>query len=217
MKPRGKPIKWTPEIAYVVGLITTNGCLSNDGRHIIMRSSDIQQLKTFKKCLNLSNKISETKNDGWAKKPAYRVQFGNIILYKWLLSIGLMPNKTKRIGSLKIPNKYFFDFLRGVLDGDGYIAKFQDSVYPNSQRLYIKFSSASLKHLKWLQKRIKYLLNINGYIQKGTRTYVLIYAKKESLVMLPFLYPKRKIPCLQRKYEIVEPILRKKAEVVKSG
>lgn len=103
--------KWSPEIAYAVGLITTDGCLSNDGRHIIMRSSDTPQLKTFKRCLNLSNKISETKNDGWAKKPAYMVQFGNIILCKWLLNIGLMPNKTKRVGILKIPNKYFFDFF----------------------------------------------------------------------------------------------------------
>jgi len=207
MKPRGKPVKWSPEIAYAVGLITTDGCLSNDGRHIIMTSSDIPQLKTFKKCLNLSNKISETKNYGWAKKPAYRVQFGNIILYKWLLNIGLMPNKTKRVGILKIPDKYFFDFLRGHIDGDGYIKKYQDPVYPNSQRLYTHFFSARLGHLKWVQNKLKHLLDIGGYIQKFKGEFGLTFAKKESLKLLSKLYFNPNAPCLKRKYKIVEHLL----------
>jgi len=210
MKPRGKPIKWSPEIAYVVGLITTDGCLSNDGRHIIMRSSDVPQLKTFKRCLQISNKISRTKNDGWAKKPAYRVQFGNIILYKWLLSIGLMPNKTKRIEALKIPNQYFFDFLRGHLDGDGCIRKYQDPIYPNSQRLYIYFDSASLKYLQWLQKRIKYLLDVNGYLRRTRSIFRLTYAKRESLKILPKIYPNPNVPCLKRKYRKVQSVLETK-------
>lgn len=207
MKPKGKPIKWTPEIAYAVGLITTDGNLSPDGRHIMMRSSDIPQLKTFKRCLNLSNKISETKNDGWAKKLAYMVQFGNIILYKWLLNIGLMPNKTKRVGILKIPNKYFFDFLRGHIDRDGYIKKYQDPVYPNSQRLYTYFFSASLNHLKWMQRTLKHLLNIKGHFQKFKGEHGLTFAKRESLKLLSKIYPNPNIPCLKRKYKIVKPIL----------
>ena len=209
MKPRGKPIKWSPEVAYAVGLITTDGCLSNDGRHIIMNSSDIPQLKTFKSCLNLSNKISERKNDGWAKKPAYRVQFGNIILYKWLLNIGLMPNKTKRIGILKIPNKYFFDFLRGHIDGDGYIKKYQDPVYPNSQRLYTHFFSASLEHLKWVQNKLKHLLDIEGYFQKFKGEFGLTFAKRESLKLLSKIYPNPNVPCLKRKYKIIQSLINK--------
>ena len=64
---------WTSDLAYVIGLLATDGCLSSDGRHIIMRSSDIQLLEIFKKCLNISNRISQTFNDGWAKKPAYKI------------------------------------------------------------------------------------------------------------------------------------------------
>ncbi len=210
MKPRGKPInKWSPEIAYAVGLITTDGSLSKNGRCIIMSSSDISQLKTFKKCLNLSNKISKIKNNGWAKKPAYKVQFGNIIFYKWLLNIGLMPNKSKKIGALKIPNKYFFDFLRGHLDGDGCIRKFQDPVYPNSQRLYIVFHSGRLIHLKWLQQKINSLLNIRGFIEHTTREFRLTFAKRESLKLLPKIYPNPKVPYLKRKYKIIKNFLKK--------
>ncbi len=208
MKPKGKPIKWNFEIAYAVGLITTDGNLSSNGRTLSLTSKDIPQLKTFKKCLGLKNKIGLIKRGGYTgSKDCYRVQFGNVILYKWLLSIGLMPNKTKRMGVLKVPNKYFFDFLRGHLDGDGYIRKFQDPVFPNSQRLYTVFHSASLNHLKWLQQKINSLLNIHGFIEHTTREFRLTLAKRESLKLLPKIYPNSKVFCLKRKYKIVESLL----------
>jgi hypothetical protein len=42
-----KNFDWSAELAYIIGLLTTDGNLSNDGRHIIMRSSDLQLLNTF--------------------------------------------------------------------------------------------------------------------------------------------------------------------------
>ncbi len=202
--------KWNSEIAYAVGLITTDGNLSPDGRHLILVSKDIPLLKTFRKCLKLKNKIGLRRSSYTGKKDCHCVQFGNVILYKWLLTIGLMPNKTKRIGSLKIPKKYFFDFLRGHLDGDGCIRKFQDPIYPNSQRLYTVFHSASRKHLKWLQQKINSLLNVCGFIEYTSREFRLTFAKKESLKLLPKIYPNLEVPCLKRKYKIAKSILENK-------
>ena len=221
MKPRGKPIKWSPEIAYAVGLITTDGNLSPDGRHLSLISKDVPLLKTFKRCLGLKNKIGLRRSGYTGKKDCYNVQFGNIILYKWLLKIGLMPNKTKIVGVLKIPNQYFFDFLRGHLDGDGCIRKYQDPVYPNSQRLYIKFYSASLKHIQWIQKKIQSLLKIKGSIRREgreKRESSLTFAKRDSLNLLNYLYSAKNTPCLKRKFGIIKNLLEnKQAEVVKSG
>lgn len=156
-------VKWSPELAYVVGLITTDGSLSIDGRHLDITSNDVQLLDTAKKCLKINNKITPKSSGFTGKKTSYHIQFGNVVLYKWLLSIGLMPNKTWLLRSLKIPNKYFFDFLRGHLDGDGCIRKFMDPVYPNSQRLYITFNSVSFSHINWLKREIKNLANLNGF------------------------------------------------------
>lgn len=215
MKPKGKPVKWSSEIAYAVGLITTDGSLSSDGRHLIFVSKDMQLLRTFKECLGLKNKIASVLNTYTGRKDCYRVQFGNVILYKWLLDIGLMPNKTKRVGVLKIPNRYFFDFLRGHIDGDGYIQKYQDPIFPNSQRLYVHFNSSSLKHLKWIQKRLEDLLSIKGYFREIKRMHRLTFAKRKSLKLLHKIYPNPNVPCLKRKYKIVEPLLDNKAAVVK--
>ncbi len=107
-----KNFKWSAELAYLIGLLATDGNLSKDGRHITMRSSDLQLLITFKKCLHLTNKIARSKNNNLARKPSYRIQFGNVQLYRWLLTIGLFPNKTYTIGSLKIPDIYFNDSIK---------------------------------------------------------------------------------------------------------
>ena len=205
-KNKNYKAKWNPKLAYAVGLITTDGNLSPDGRHLTLVSKDIPQLKTFKKCLKLKNKIGLRKGGYMKIKNYHHVQFGNVILYKWLLNIGLMPNKTKIIGALKIPNQYFFDFLRGHLDGDGDIRRYQDPVYPNRERLYIRFCSASLKHIQWLQKKVKFLLKIKGFITQG-HIFYLRFAKRDSLILLPHLYPEKNVPCLRRKYKIVKNLL----------
>ena len=41
-----KTFVWTPQLAYAVGLLVTDGNLSPDGRHICMRSSDKNLLET---------------------------------------------------------------------------------------------------------------------------------------------------------------------------
>jgi len=48
-----KDYQWTSELAYVIGLITTDGCLSPNGRHLTFTSCDKQLIETFKKCLEL--------------------------------------------------------------------------------------------------------------------------------------------------------------------
>ncbi len=114
------PIVWTPNLAYVIGLIATDGNLSKDGRHIDFTSKDIEQIQNLIKILDLKTKIG-IKSSGTSNRKYYRTQFGNVKFYKFLLYIGLTPAKSKTLGKLKIPDKYFADFLRGHLDGDGSI------------------------------------------------------------------------------------------------
>ena len=150
-----KTFSWTPELAYVVGLLATDGNLSNDGRHIVMRSSDTDLLQTFKKCLSLNNKIGQTRNKNVL---SYRVQFGNVQFYDWLVEMGLSPAKTYTLGEIRVPEEFFRDFLRGHLDGDGSIRVYVDHYntyyshnYANN-RVFTRFISASPTHIIWLRK-----------------------------------------------------------------
>ena len=40
---------WSENLAYAIGLIATDGSLSNDGRHLNFTSKDIDQIQTFAK------------------------------------------------------------------------------------------------------------------------------------------------------------------------
>jgi len=198
-------IPWTSPLAYAVGLIATDGNLSSDGRHLEFTSKDIEQLETFKRCLNLKNRIA-WKTSGYSSKRYPRIQFGNVKLYRWLVQVGLTPKKSKTLGALEIPDEFFFDFLRGSLDGDGCILTYMDAVFPNSRRLYLMFYSASLPHLEWIRRTVLKLSELEGRINRGAGVWKLKYAKISSQRLLRAIYHHR-FPCLQRKFEIAEPFL----------
>ena len=201
-KPQNKvKIKWSPEFAYAIGLLTTDGNLSNNGRQFDFTSKDREQLDNFKYCLNIKNRIGY-KISGETGRKTGRLQFGDINFYKFLLNIGLTPAKSKKLENVAIPDQYFFDFLRGHLDGDGTFYSYWDPRWKSSFMFYTEFVSASKKHINWLREKIYKFLKIKGHVTKaqGQSTYQLKYAKSESLKLLPKIYYKSNVICLSRKY-----------------
>lgn len=219
-----KEFRWTPELAYVIGLLVTDGHLSKDRRHIVFRSTDYQLMEEFRKCLALSNLIAETKSDRhsqWHRKPAYRIQFGSVQFYHWLQKIGFTDAKTYTIDAIKIPRGHFRDFLRGHLDGDGSIVTYRDyyNTFKNPKyiydRLFVRFLSASGAHIEWLRKEITALTDLHGHIwqqkpnasERKVGLWSLKFAKKESLKLLAWIYYDNDLPCLKRKRAIAQRFL----------
>jgi hypothetical protein len=200
-KPAGKiKTEWNPKLAYVIGLIASDGCLSNDKRHITVVSKDKDQLQNILACLKINVKIG--RHNSGAGRFAYRIQFGDVLFYGFLENIGLTSAKSKTIAKLDIPDKYFFDFLRGLFDGDGYFYSYTDPKWKSSFMFYTGFVSASKKFIDWLQETISSHLNIMGHITTAQKTsiyYQLKYAKADSLKILERMYQGRQVVCLSRK------------------
>ena len=193
-----KEYKWNEELAYCVGLLASDGNLSKDGRHIAFVSKDKDLVEKFKNTLDLTNKIS-FKASGYNKNGKYYyIQLGNRNFYLWLNRIGLTSTKSKTIGPLLISKKYFFGFLRGLLDGDGCVTSFKhaESKYP---QIRIKFASGSKKFLIWLDSKVDSYLGIKGRIEKIPRLWGLVYYKGSSLKLLREIYRKPKV-FSERKY-----------------
>ncbi len=152
-----------PNLWYLVGLITADGCLSSDGRHIDITSKDRSLLTELKKQLGLINKIGVKNKDTY--KQAYRIQITNRNFYEFLLSIGLTRNKSLTVGKIKIPNCFFEDFFRGVIDGDGCIRKW---VHPsnNREQWSLRIYSGSEKFIEWLKNLAESLLGIQGKVYR---------------------------------------------------
>lgn len=211
MRPLGKvKIKWSPAFAYALGLLATDGNLSSDGRHIVFSSKDYELAEHFKKCFHLNNVIGLKSDKRRGDKKYYRVQFGDIIFYQFLLSIGLHQRKTKTISEVTIPQKYFFDFLRGHLDGDGTFYSYWDPRWKSSFMFYTVFISASKAHIDWIRKKLRDLLNVKGHVcRDGQKKSVwqLKYAKRESFLVLRRIYYSHDAISLTRKRKKIEKAL----------
>ena len=203
-KPKGKvKIKWSANFAYAIGLLVTDGCLSNDGRHILFVSKDIEQINNFLKALKIKDiKIGKTSSESSGKKIWYpRVQFGDVLFYDFLLNIGLTPAKSKTMGAIKIPDNYFLDYLRGCFDGDGSSYSYWDKRWRSSFMIYICFVSASGDHITWLRSKIFEHLGINGHTSKSKDRdfYQLKYAKNDTYKIALAMYQKPRCLHLKRK------------------
>ena len=199
-------IEWSSSFAFAIGIIATDGNLSPDGRHMNVTSKDNELITNFKKALHLQNKIGKKARGGSTIKKYFVVQFGDKSFYEFLLTIGLMPAKSKVIGSLKIRSKYFSDFLRGCLDGDGNINVFR---HPESRHPQLRFRLCSASHLflEWLRSEIRSHFKVRGgWIENKTREQVLCYGKNDSIKILHFIYNNAEI-YLNRKYKIAEAFL----------
>lgn len=193
-------LKWSSNLAYAVGLITADGCLKNDRRHIWFSSKDLEMVENLKKSLCLKNSIGKYARGGEKEKRYFYISFGDIYFYKFLNNIGLMSAKSKVIKSIKVPDKYFPDFLRGLFDGDGTFYSYRDKRWPNSFGFKLSIASASLDFVMWLKEKLTRLYNVKGYVHRGVGVYNLEYVKGDSRNLSEVMYYDKNILYLSRKY-----------------
>src|SRR3989338_5295989 len=158
---------------YLVGLITSDGNLSPDGGHIDITSNDYIFLSKIKNSTGIKNKIGVKYGEN--NRKAFRIQIANRNFYDFLVSIGLTKNKSLTVGAIKVPDPFFVDFLRGLIDGDGSIRSWK---HPTNfrEQWSLRIYSGSRKFIEWLDKEIEKYMGVSGrtyqHNRQGTQ-YVL--------------------------------------------
>lgn len=181
------------DLWYVIGYITTDGYLSTDNRHINITSKDRKHLYSIKEALLLKNRIGR-KTRGYEKEKRYsQLQFGDVIFYRYLETIGLSSRKSLTLGSINLNEEFFMDFLRGVIDGDGNISTWIHRTN-NHQQWCLRIFSASPVFIKWLNNKIKEKFGLEGklYIRVGKNRvnpiYILKFGKIAATKILKIVY-----------------------------
>ena len=203
-------------MAYAIGLIATDGCLSCDGRHLVFVSKDEEQVENLKRCLGLSVKTGRHRSGRRGEtRGYYRVQWGDVVLYEFLLSIGLTSNKSLTLGALDIPDEYLFDFLRGSFDGDGSFYSYFDSRWKSSFMFYLVFTSASEEHVSWLRAMLERSVGVRGHVtvthgssKERHSVHNLRFAKSEAMIVIRKIYERESAPQLTRKRLKISEALR---------
>ena len=180
---------------YVIGLIASDGNLSKDGRHISITSKDRQYLFCVKRALGLTTKVGRKSRGGSHNKIYSSLQFGDVKFYKYLLEVGLTPRKSLTIGALKIDEIYFRDFLRGVIDGDGFINSWIHKTNGHEQWA-LRIISGSHKFIDWLQKMSLQHFNVIGRVHiypkriNHNELYILKFGKIAAKIIVDRCYYK---------------------------
>lgn len=210
---RTLPLEWSDTMAYVVGLLATDGCLISRGRsHISFDSGDEQLVRTYLRCIGrpMRYRVLPTVTGG----VRYKAEFSDVRFYRWLETVGLMPRKSLVLGEISVPDEHLLPLLRGLFDGDGYLANFRHRPTARTapdywyERLWVFFNSASRRHIEWIQARCAARLGIRGYIEGRPATLVrhaffrLKFGNSESVTLLRAMYPHDDVPKLERKWMI---------------
>lgn len=134
---------------YADGYIIKNEKLSNYELGIELNINDRKTLEDFNEELGDVHYIYEKHNHKSFNGYEYDTDSCVIRIYSKnlvndLINLNVLPNKTYE-KSYPICENYFFDFIRGFLDGDG-------CIYYQQKNLYVKFTNSNYDFLLYLQE-----------------------------------------------------------------
>lgn len=179
------------EVQYWLGWLASDGAISKSRVTLVLKETDEEILYKFNTFLGENLTIKKIKKIV-GNKIYYgsKLQFRNIAIVEFLCKLGITENKSK---TLKINFPITFDFLRGVMDGDGYV----DSKYRRFQ-----LASASKEFIH----QVSDFLNSNDikhaiYVHKPSGCYSLqVHALPSVFKLCNLLYTNAHI-FLKRKYD----------------
>lgn len=190
--------KWSPEMAYVLGLIATDGCVSKSGA-VSLCINDRDLLEKVRLAMRSEHTIKAHKH----QKALYGFRFTREKLTADLKKLGILPKKSLTIGFPEVPALYMTDFIRGVFDGDGSV--FFDSRSKNCP-VRTKFVSSSVEFIEKLESVLQGLgMPARKIYQQPTKngiSYMFRYSHKDSEKLYLIMYKDvRNDLFLARKYD----------------
>ena len=190
---------WSDKMAYVLGLIITDGCMrwpKKGSIAISLNMNDKSLLEKVRKAMESIHKIVPSKH----QKSLYLFGFGREQISKDLFRLGVKPKKSLTIKYPDIPDKYSRHFIRGVFDGDGSVC-----FRPESHILITSFVSGSKEFIYKLEEKLQKLGMPKHTIYKEERKnifYSLKYGHRNSMKLFHLLYDKMDNNLyLERKYK----------------
>lgn len=154
--------KWSPQMAWVLGLLFTDGYIMQKGKslRVTISSIDYELLEKIRHHLNSTREIDIDVQSHDATKYIYRFDFYREKMREDLSKLGLIQRKSLNIKFPDIPEEYIRHFIRGCWDGDG-------SVYLTEGKINASFVSGS----KLFIRRLVHELFKIGIVRVYTRFF----------------------------------------------
>jgi len=166
----------TPEMAYVLGFIYSDGNLGNQLDHFSISQKELEILYKIRDLMSSEHKIDRQNN-----QELYTFTIGNKVMVNDLVMLGLTPNKSLDVQFPVLPKDLYRHFIRGYFDGDG-------SIFLAKDGWRVNFVSGSKNFMHSLER----VLNEDGGLSKRPiynyaaklNSHQIIYLKMEDLKAL---------------------------------
>ena len=193
----------TVEMYYWLGFIFGDGCISNGSFEVT--SKDLCIIEKFKESVNGEQKITTKTIKGI---DYYRFSTKNKIFIRNLKDLGIEERKSFIKTTIpEVPNEFFNDFLRGLIDADGHIYFKKDKKNRLRRGVEISIGHANEKLAIELSNKINSIANVNSIIYKGNTCFSLRICRVNDVnTILKYIY-KDAIVYMERKYAVAKQIL----------
>ena len=221
--------RWSSTMAYVLGVVFTDGCLDvrKQSRknlvrrvpHLSMAQKDSELLLKVLAVMECNANLHYRPRKKYGDKVSgavYYFDFACTPIYPDLLRLGLSSKKSLDIEFPDIPEEYVRHFIRGCWDGDGsvYIEK-------HTGKICASFVSGSEKFIEGILKALEKagLPKRTIYVRKGKiPSYYFRFCGKQCLDLCHFLYDD--VPSTQylaRKHAVFTQFSKKHAKDVQTS
>lgn len=145
---------WSKEMAYVLGWVWSDGHIDITHRslRIQIQAGDSYILKEIKKAISSNSPIK-------IKDNAAELSIHSRLISRSLIKLGCKAGDSLHNEFPNVPRRFFFDFLRGYLDGDGSICIAKSKKSRQKNVLRVTFLGCK-QFIKGLQKCLKDILNV---------------------------------------------------------
>ncbi|WP_246943192.1 LAGLIDADG family homing endonuclease [Bacillus pinisoli] len=106
--------KWSHEMAWILGLIVTDGCISKKHHSVTITQKDERIIQLVAKLMDADYILASG-----LKTPT--LQINSKVIKEDLGKLGIHPNKSLSVEFPEVPSHYVPSFIRGVIDGDGWV------------------------------------------------------------------------------------------------
>ncbi|WP_053599315.1 LAGLIDADG family homing endonuclease [Bacillus sp. FJAT-18017] len=188
---------WSNEMAWVLGFIVTDGCI-NQNQSLTIGQKDPYPLQKIKELLQFNGKVVKYDN-----KNIYELNICSKEIITDLFNLGVTRRKSLTIVFPECPKEYLSHFVRGVIDGDGYVHPDGYTVTVTSGSLAFAQGLLSV-FKKWnLRSKINtvfckssnpiYRINVTGkesvkrlsdIVYKDSREYCVLIKKEKMMQIL---------------------------------
>jgi len=190
---------WSHDMAYILGFLTADGCISRDGGQSCVRASihqrDIALLEYMRSCICPDKPIERN-----PKRTVVELRWSSQHQVKILeQNFGLVSRKSLIIRcQFDIPSIYFGDYLRGLFDGDGSYSLNKQWSKP---RLRSTLYSGSKDFLLDIQEKVGPYGSIHR--KPGGGCYSWVLAHQDSLRLRDIVYYNHSGFSLKRKRDFL--------------